>query len=185
MSEIKDITNLDSERESGLASLKNAIPPNIRLFVADLLGQKEKFTEKDLSPEYRDLLKEIAIYRTQSGEKRAPKKTIDYYDYKVDSYGRPLLQNMMDPRYNLKTLLGKAKVELTKDGDLVVKDSFDFNDKKDVKNLEDFKAAIKDIYEKTKGDGLYQGIRTLGKYFGSGPGEGIPVEINLGKYKNI
>lgn len=185
MSDIKDITNLENDRESGIGSLKNIIPPNIRMFIYDLLGGKEKFTEKDLTPEYRNLLKEIAIYRTQSGEKRAPKKTIDYYDYKVDSLGRPIVQNLMDPRYNLKTLLGKAKVELTKDGDLVVKDSFDFNDKKDVKNLEDFKSAMKDIYEQTKGDGLYQGIRTLGKYFGSGPGEGIPVEINLGKYKDI
>jgi len=28
-------------------------------------------------------------------------------------------------------------------------------------------------------------LRQVGKYFGSGPGEGAPVEINLGKYENI
>ena len=165
MSELKDITNLEAERDSGIGSLKNIIPPNIRMFVQDLFGGKEPFTEQDLTGSNKTLLK--------------------------DSIDKPLLENMMNDRYNLKTLLGKAKVELNKQGELVVKDTFDFNDKKDIKNLEDFKFALKDMadaYQGTSGagkGGLYSLIRQGAKYLGSGPGEGIPVEINLGKYKNI
>jgi len=184
MSELKDITNLDNEQDSGIGSLKNIIPPNIRMFVADLLGSKEKFTEQDLSKSDRELLKEIAA-------KGIDKGSIDYGDYGVNSIDRSILRNIVDDRYNLKTLLGKAKVEINDKGELVVKDTFDFNDKKDIKNLEDFKNAMGDIYGAFKGEtgygsgGIYSMIRQGAKYFGSGPGEGAPVEINLGKYKDI
>ena len=184
MSELKDITNLEAERDSGIGSLKNIIPPNIRMFVQDLFGGKEPFTEQDLTGSNKTLLKEIASKKLKQG-------TIDYNDYEVNSIDKPLLENMMNDRYNLKTLLGKAKVELNKQGELVVKDTFDFNDKKDIKNLEDFKFALKDMADAYQGKsgagkgGLYSLIRQGAKYLGSGPGEGIPVEINLGKYKNI
>ena len=184
MSEIKDITLLENERESGLGSLKNFIPPNIRMFVADLLGSKEAFTEKDLSESDRDLLKQIATKTVGKGE-------IDYSDYEVNSINRNLFRNLLDDRYNLKTLLGKAKVEVNDKGELVVKDTFDFNDKKDIESLDDLKFALKDMYSAYKGEtgfgggGLYSLIRQGAKYFGSGPGEGAPVEINLGKYKEI
>jgi hypothetical protein len=32
--------------------------------------------------------------------------------------------------------------------------------------------------------GLYSAIRQGAKYLGSGPGEGAPIEINLGKLKD-
>ena len=97
----------------------------------------------------------------------------------------------MDDRYNLKTLLGKAKVEVNEDGDLVVKDTFDFNDKKDIDSLEDLKFALTDMKDAFLGKsgygsgGLYSLIRQGAKYLGSGPGEGAEVNINLGKFKDI
>lgn len=184
MSEIKDITNLEAEQDSGLGSLKNYIPPNIRMFVSDLLGSKEPFTEKDLSNQDKKLLKEIAIGGMDKG-------FIDYEDYGVDSIDRNILRNILDDRYNLKTLLGKAKVMLNEDGELIVKDTFDFNDKQDIKSMEDLKSALvdmKDAYQGKTGygsGGLYSLIRQGAKYLGSGPGEGADVDINLGKIKDI
>jgi hypothetical protein len=184
MSDIRDITNLEAQRDSGIGSLKNVIPPNIRMFVADLLGNKEPFTETDLTSSDRDLLKKIASSSKDKGY-------IDYADYGVNSIDRSMFRNILDDRYNLKTLLGKAKVEVDPQGNLIVKDTFDFNDKKDVKNLEDFKFALKDITDAYQGKsgygkgGIYSMLRQVGKYFGSGPGEGAPVKINLGKYKDI
>ena len=185
MSEIKDITNLESEQDSGIFSLKNQIPPNIRMFVADLIGNKDPFTEKDLSAQDQRLLKEIASKGVEKG-------TIGYEDYGVNSINRNILRNILDDRYNLKTLLGKAKVEVNEDGELVVKDTFDFNDAKDIKNLDDFKAAMTDIYGAFRGyegyqgsGGIYSALRQMGTYFGSKPGEGAEVNINLGKYKDI
>ena len=186
MSEIRDITNIDNERDSGIGSLKNVIPPNIRMFVADLLGNKEKFTEEDLKASDLELLRDISL-------KSMDKGYIDYRDYGVESLGKNMFKNIRDPKYNLKTLLGRAKVEVDEKGNLVVKDTFDFNDKRDVKNLEDLKFAIKDVYNAFTGGpgdyhgfgGIYSGVRQMGTYFGSGPGEGAPVEINLGKYRDI
>ena len=185
MSEIKDLTNIDNERDSGIGSLKNVIPPNIRMFLQDIFGGKEAFTEEDLTGSDKAILKEIA-------SKNLNKGSIGYADYGIKSIDQPLYKNITDPRYNLKTLLGKAKVELDENGNLIVKDTFDFNDKKDIKSLEDLKFALKDIYSAYKGEtgsagvgGLYSAIRQGAKYLGSGPGEGAPVEINLGKYKDI
>jgi hypothetical protein len=185
MSEIKDITFLENEQESGIGSLKNIVPPNIRMFVADLFGSKEKFTEKDLTESDRNLLKEIASGGVDKG-------FITYDDYGVNSINRSLFRNIVDDRYNLKTLLGNAKVEINDQGELVVKDTFDFNDKKDIKSLEDLKFALtnmKDAFLGKEGfagtGGLYSLIREGARYVGSGPGEGAPVEINLGKYKSI
>jgi hypothetical protein len=190
MSEIKtedviDIEEGGDDQERGIGSFKNIIPPNVRMFVADLLGSTEKFTEKDLTPEYQNLLKEIA-------SKNINKGYIDYEDYGIKSINRPLYKNITDARFNLKTLIGKGKVELDKEGNVLIKDNFNFNDKKDVKNLKDLKLALQDIYGAFTGTsesaagvgGLYSAIRQGAKYFGSGPGEGAPIEINLGKLKD-
>jgi hypothetical protein len=189
MSEIKtedviDIEEGENNQERGIGSFKNIIPPNVRMFMADLLGSKEKFTEKDLTPEYQNVLREIA-------SKNVNKGSIGYEDYGIKSINQPLYKNITDARYNLKTLLGKAKVEVNKEGNLLIKDSFDFNDKKDIKSLKDLKFALQDIYGAFIGEsksaagvgGLYSAIRQGAKYLGSGPGEGAPVEINLGKLK--
>ena len=155
------------------------------MFVADILGSKEKFTEEDLSESDKNLLKEIAAGGVDKGFYWS------YEDYGVDSINRNLFRNILDDRYNLKTLLGKAKVEINDKGELVVKDTFDFNDKKDIKNLDDLKFALTDMKDAFLGKkgygggGLYSLIRQGAKYIGSGPGEGAPVEINLGKYKDI
>jgi len=119
MSEIKDITNLEAEQDSGLGSLKNYIPPNIRMFVSDLLGSKEPFTEKDLLESDKKLLKEIAIGGMDKG-------FIDYEDYGVNSIDRNILRNILDDRYNLKTLLGQAKVMLNEDGELIAETDDEF-----------------------------------------------------------
>jgi hypothetical protein len=190
MSEIKtedviDIEEGGDNQERGIGSFKNIIPPNVRMFVADLLGSTEKFTEKDLTPEYQNVLKEIA-------SKNINKGYIDYEDYGIKSINRPLYKNITDARFNLKTLIGKGKVELDKEGNVLIKDNFNFNDKKDVKSLKDLKLALQDIYGAFTGTsesaagvgGLYSAIRQGAKYFGSGPGEGAPIEINLGKLKD-
>ena len=78
------------------------------MFVADLFGSKEAFTEKDLSESDKKLLREIAAQGVDKG-------SIGYADYGVNSIDRSLFRNIMDDRYNLKTLLGKAKVEVNEE----------------------------------------------------------------------
>ena len=172
MSEIKDITNLEAEQDSGLGSLKNYIPPNIRMFVSDLLGSKEPFTEKDLLESDKKLLKEIAIGGMDKG-------FIDYEDYGVNSIDRNILRNILDDRYNLKTLLGQAKVMLNEDGELIVKDTFDFNDASAGLSDEEQKAAIeKELSNIPKGN-IKDRARVYARYHGSGPGEGAKVNFNI------
>ena len=91
--------------------------------------------------------------------------------------------------YNLKTLIGEGKVTLNENGEIIITDKFDYNDAKDINSLADVKEMISGIVTAYKGgdknrpDGIYGALREGIRYFGSAPGEGSDVKINLGKYK--
>tara|TARA_R100001530_G_C4264487_1_gene141432 strand:- start:12 stop:614 length:603 start_codon:yes stop_codon:yes gene_type:complete len=162
----------------------NLIPPNIRQFVYDALGGKEDFTEKDLSPSYKEELKGIATEALSKG-----KDKITYADYEGDTMDKSLIKNIFSKNYNLKTLIGSGKITVNENGEIIVTDKFNFNDAKDLKSLADVKNMFKGIMEAYQfnekgygaGHGLYSALREFAKYIGSGPGEGSDVIINLGK----
>jgi hypothetical protein len=162
----------------------NLIPPNIRQFVYDAFGGKEDFTEKDLSPSYKEELKGIATEALSKGKDR-----ITYSDYEGDTMDKSLIKNIFSKNYNLKTLIGSGKITVNENGEIIVTDKFNFNDAKDLKSLADVKNMFKGIMEAYQfnekgygaGHGLYSAVRELAKYIGSGPGEGSDVIINLGK----
>ena len=162
----------------------NLIPPNIRQFIYDAFGGKEDFTEKDLSPSYKEELKGIATEALSKGKDR-----ITYSDYEGDTMDKSLIKNIFSKNYNLKTLIGSGKITINENGEIIVTDKFNFNDAKDLKSLADVKNMFKGIVEAYKfkeqghgaGQGLYSALREFAKYIGSGPGEGSDVIINLGK----
>jgi hypothetical protein len=165
--------------------ITNLIPPNIRQFSYDLLGGKGDFTENDLSESYKEELKGIANTALMKG-----KDTINYGDYKQGTMDQSLIKNLMSKNFNLKTLIGTGKITINENGELIVTDRFNFDDKEDIKSLSDVKDMFSGIVGAWKGDeghygtgGLYSAIREIAKYMGSGTGEGSHVNINLGKYE--
>jgi len=164
--------------------ITNLIPPNIRQFTHDLFGGTDEFTEKDLSQSYQDELKGIAHTALMKG-----KDTINYEDYEQGTMDQSLIKNLMSKNYNLKTLIGTGKITINEDGEMIVTDRFNFDDKEDIKSLSDVKDMFSGIVGAWRGDeghygggGLYSAIREMAKYLGSGTGEGSQVNINLGKY---
>ena len=165
--------------------LTKLIPPNIRQFGYDLFGGKEDFTEKDLSESYKEELKGIANTALMKG-----KDTINYEDYEQGTMDQSLIKNLMSKNFNLKTLIGTGKITISENGEMIVTDRFNFDDKEDIKSLSDVKDMFSGIVGAWKGDeghygkgGLYSAIREVAKYMGSGTGEGLQVNINLGKYQ--
>ena len=163
----------------------NLIPPNIRQFGYDLLGGEEDFTEKDLSESYKEELKGIANTALMKG-----KDTINYEDYEQGTMDQSLIKNLMSKNFNLKTLIGTGKITIDENGEMIVTDRFNFDDKEDIKSLADVKNMFSGIVGAWRGDeghygkgGLYSAIREIAKYMGSGTGEGSQVNINLGKYQ--
>ena len=176
--------------ESILRKAINIIPPNVRQFSYDLFGGKEDFTEDKLSSAYEEELKGIAEKALSEG-----KKTISYEDYDQGTAGKSIFKNIFSKNYNLKTLIGSGKVSINDNGEIVVTDKFDYNDAKDINSLADVKEMISGVIQAYKGgnknrpDGIYGVIREGIRYFGSSPGEGSDVKINLGKpessYKDL
>ena len=160
----------------------NIIPPNVRQFAYDLFGGDKEFNEKDLTGKYKKELKGIAQNALSKG-----KDTISYEDYDQGTAGKSIFKNIFSKNYNLKTLIGSGKVSINEAGEIIVTDKFDYNDAKDINSLSDVKEMINGVISAYKGsnknrpDGIYGALREGIRYFGSAPGEGSDVKINLGK----
>ena len=172
-----------AEETGILRSLINKIPANVRFFTTDVLGidtpaDNTYFTEDQLK-----ILRDSAINSLDKG-----KSSMTYEDYpsgKSDiSYQEKgimeLANKMMDDEFQMRTTIGAANLTIDANGDIILTDRFNFNDAQDVKDLEDAKNAIFDIFGT---EGAYKKIRKVGTYAGSGEGFGAPIELNLGQYK--
>ena len=175
------------EKQSLLTKAKNLIPPNMRQFVYDITGGKEDFTEDDLSSSDQKLFREIISNAVAEG-----RDYINYDDYGIDSFYRPFIENITDPRYNLKTLVGRGNFEVDEAGNLILTDKYDFNVNDPLSGSEYAPIAdasamdiAKDLFSRAKEKGIYNALRTAGSYFGSAPGEGSDVRINLGDASGI
>ena len=86
-----------------------------------------------------------------------------------------MLGKIADPAYSMKTFIGQGGITQNEKGETIVLDRYNFNDAVDG-NLFDY---LKDV--KKAGLSFYGQARALGRHFGSAPGEGSPVAINLGR----
>ena len=88
-----------------------------------------------------------------------------------------LFQNMRNPNFRLKTLMGDADIEIRIDEQglpvPVLVDQFNYNEDPTAREIED--QAMADVTEGS----LYPMLRTIGGVFGSDPGEGSPIEIEI------
>ena len=173
---LKNVTDANAKKIVN----NKVIPINIRHFVYDLFGGNKKITEKDLSTEEINTLKNLITPEVLE------KNKIEYADYQTGTrFGdigenrdtNPLTQSFKDSKYALKTFLGQASVMLNNKKELIIKDAYDFNDADDKVTFDSFMADMKVIL----GNPLYLGPRKIAKYFGSEPGQGSQIEINLGK----
>lgn len=178
---------VESKNINPVKDLKNLIPANMRQFAYDLVGGTEDFTEDDLSASDQKLFREIIFNAAAEG-----RDYIDYDDYGIDSFNRPFMENITDPRYNLKTLVGRGNFEVDDAGDLILTDKYDFNVNDPLSGSEyavnkdaGFGEIASDLFSRVKDKGIYNALRTAGSYFGSAPGEGSDVKINLGDASGI
>jgi hypothetical protein len=172
-----------AEETGILRSLINKIPANVRFFTTDVLGIDTPADNTYFTEDQIQILKDSATSALDKG-----KRSMTYEDYpsgKSDvSYQdkgiMELANKMMDDEFQMRTTIGAANLTIDANGDIILTDRFNFNDAQDVKDLEDAKNAIFDIFGT---EGAYKKIRKVGTYAGSGEGKGAPIEINLGQYK--
>jgi len=187
-----DNSNVETRRKR----IKDFIPSNARWFLADLLGIDKTFTEKDLTEiELQYIiskLKDVPDYTEnfEEGERRA----INFYgnvDKMKNEEGEFTLKDIIkssfkDPQTSLQTSLGKAALTQNEKGEFVIEDEYDFDiaseQHSDVSNKEILQTLIQSLSSGRRGQGQNFGDflhKFSGKY-GSRPGSGNPVRINLG-----
>ena len=158
------------------------VPLNVRQFFHDLFGGREDITVDDLSSKERE-----ALIQVVKNAKARGSDAISYDDYQTgqnqyadvgggkmnlfDMYGK-----LQDPSYSMKTTIGQAVIKTDDNGNVIIEDQYNFNDKQGQFIFTDFLKGVKNA-----GLNPYSQARNVAKYFGSGEGEGSKVTINLGK----
>jgi hypothetical protein len=151
---------------------RSVLPLNIKAFLGDLLGYDTPITEEHLDEEEYQSLIEIARRAKEAG-----KDIIEYADYQTQSKGQSqYAEKVFDPKYSLKTTLGQARIEEDEDGNTIVRDRYNFNNAAGGLDAIDFVKGMKNA-----GFSAYAQARNVASAFGSGPGEGSEVVINLGR----
>ena len=155
-----------------------AAPLNTRLLIADILGNHKPITERDLTDQELEALRNIANTAMKKGH-----SYIKYPDYSsgnsnIKQANNPesslqFLKNQFDPEYRIKTAIGQANIEIN-DRDTFVVDKYNFNDAG--------KKSLKEILAIQNGS-PYSVVRGLASLMGSPEGEGAPIKIKLNKKK--
>ena len=156
------------------------VPTNIRQLFFDVFGGESTVTEDNLKSEELEALKSAVKTAKARGS-----SAIEYEDYGTQAKGESqyagvggggsMLGKIADPAYSMKTFIGQGGITQNEKGETIVLDRYNFNDAVDG-NLFDY---LKDV--KKAGLSFYGQARALGRHFGSAPGEGSPVAINLGR----
>jgi len=192
---VKDVAKTVDQYSPASFLLKQAIPTNVRTFVKDIVGidRDETLDQRDLSPQEKAALKR-AVERAEKEYKagRRKNRVIQYADYAThlnedgtvrkgykDQYsdiggGSSLLmaKNMLPfsgkrADYSMKTTLGQASYDIDEDGNITIKDTYDFNNPGD----EPVQRAATDIYGQ---------LRNLGTMYGAdSTKKGRDILINL------
>lgn len=158
---------------------RDLVPDNIEYFLKDLVGIKGDYTEEDFG--------DTTLDATKTAVMNAIKKNQDYIGYgdyddiQGSTYKDSIFDTISNPNKIAKTLIGAANFDV-EDGNLMLRDSYDFNDAAANQDL-GFVDKLKGIKEETfsdEGFSPYRGLRAIGKYFGSGEGGGSNINLNLG-----
>ena len=155
------------------------IPTNIRQLFFDVFGGDSTVTEDNLKSKEIEALKSAVTSARKRGS-----SAIEYEDYQTQAEdesqyadvggGGSMLGKIADPAYSMKTFIGQGGITKNDKGETIVLDRYNFNDAVDG-NLLDY---LKDV--RKAGLSFYDQARAVGRHFGSAPGEGSPVAINLG-----
>ena len=155
------------------------IPTNVKQLVRDVFGYEDSITEDNLKSEELEALKKAVGVARERGS-----NVIEYEDYGTQAQGESqyadvgggsMLGKLGDPSYSMKTFIGQGGITQNEQGETIVLDRYNFNDAVDG-NLFGFIQGVAQA-----GVSPYLQARNVGRHFGSGPGEGSPIAINLGK----
>ena len=190
-----DNSNVETRRKR----IKDFIPSNARFFLADLLGIDKTFTEDDLTQDelgwLKNYLKESSSDYLEDFEKEE-RRAINLYGNNVtksmqNEKGEFTLKDIIkstykNPRTSLATTLGKADISQNEKGEFVIEDEYDFDmaseQHSDVSNKEILQTLIQSLSSGGRGRGQNFGdfLHKFSGRYGSSPGSGNPVRINLG-----
>jgi hypothetical protein len=207
------ITSLiDDEPRRARLNMPEVLPLALKSILKDIVGKQFRerlgleslgsfigespITERSMKRSELNALRRATL-RAMGGELRS-RGTLEYDDYGTTAPGdqyadvggsdtSALIRKVLDPDFNVKTTLGQASIRRDPDtGEYYVIDQYNFNDRlpettplSDVLDIVQLKGDYKDR------SGAYGIARSLGEAYGSPPGEGSPVNINIGTLEDL
>lgn len=157
----------------------SSFPTAGRTFLETVQGRRDPITEGNFSPE------ELAVMREMIALKGGDAGDIQYGDYQelakamrargnIPASTTPSLFSLSDPLGNVQTTLGRFKYGRDARGNLVVRDTYDFNPPQDPNSMQE---------QRTAEYGAMGPYRLIREYAGEKvpPGRGREININLGK----
>jgi hypothetical protein len=172
-------------RSKIISKIRDIVPGPIALkaMLSDILGGKEDITNKTLSKSENAAMKNVAKRVIDSG-----KSATEYTSYFPElsreealavsggnskKGGSSGLKRMLSPEGQLQNTLGQSSVKKDSEGNIRVKDTYDFNDKGSSFGV------IDDL--KKRGVSVYNIARAIGRNYGSADGQGAKVDL---RYKD-
>lgn len=150
-----------------------------RTFLETVQGKRDPITEGNFSPQ------ELAVMREMIASKGGDAGDIQYGDYRalaevmrargqIPASTNPSLFSMSDSLGNVQTTLGRFKYGRDAKGNLIVRDTYDFNPPQDPNSMQE---------QRTAEYGAMGPYRLIREYAGEKvpPGRGREININLGK----
>lgn len=150
-----------------------------RTFLETVQGKRDPITEGNFSPQ------ELAVMREMIASKGGDAGDIQYGDYRalaevmrargqIPASTAPSLFSMSDSLGNVQTTLGRFKYGRDAKGNLIVRDTYDFNPPQDPNSMQE---------QRTAEYGAMGPYRLIREYAGEKvpPGRGREININLGK----
>jgi hypothetical protein len=148
-------------------------------FIIGLTGGEGRLTEKSFSESNLSFIDKLVKTAESKG-----RNYVDYTDYPSGATGvrQKTSEKEGDEIFNtsdeniVKRTLGRFNFE-KKDGKVIIKDQYNFNDKEDKGFFESVGEVIEDFKDGTKS--TYQKVRKVATLFGQKEGEGSKVEIAI------
>lgn len=163
-------TSGEPTSNSYVRGMRKNLPINAAMLGQDLIGNKMPLTEKDLGDD------DIASLRAAA--RNSGRGAINYNDYPktTDKNTASSVSAMLkNPSLRMQTTLGQADIN-KKGASTTLTDKYNFNSRGGKQDDE------VDVVAGTISS-PYRGLRALGGAFGSKPGEGANVNVNLGNLK--
>lgn len=173
--------------------MSDLVPINIKQYIKFLVGTDTSLSEKDFNKEDLAAIKRAVIRRMKENPRSGEigygdygEQPADFSNFEQGASLRTLISDSYtDPKMRLETTLGMASYDTDDNGDVRVKDTYNFNaTRKQVNEIVKEQGRLGAMDYALRKNGFTGILNAIGNMYGKTEDEGgTNVDINLGKIR--